>query len=133
MQTRSVRYTSHAPSNEVLHKHFVMAEIEPPEGPRHAFLVPRAWTPITPLPEAEGPNEPLITALFLVELAPLDWEAAGSVGPRRFDAPPFRIDVFEVTGKNPLLDVKVRQALWHAIDLDQAMVLLYKGLRQCQP
>lgn len=30
-------------------------------------------------------------------LAPLDWEAAGTVGARRFEAGPFRIDAFEVT------------------------------------
>jgi hypothetical protein len=75
MLTRDVLYTSHRPSAPALHGLFVMAEVEPPEGPHHALLAPRAWLPVTPLPVAETADAPLICALFL-EHAPPQPESA---------------------------------------------------------
>jgi formylglycine-generating enzyme required for sulfatase activity len=85
----------------------------------------------TPRPSSEEtilmcrtPADHLLIAGGAVELAPLDWEAAGQVRSRRIEVAPFRIGQFEITARRwqACVDAKMCRALEDASEPERPVV-----------
>lgn len=80
MDARPVDYIVHPAADPVLAEHFCVLECAPEGWVHHAITVPKAWSPIQPLPLDPDPSAPRLASLVVESMSLGDQSAVIVVG-----------------------------------------------------